>query len=1060
MLTVHYSNRLETLAAELAAVTRSPLASPFANEIVIVQSRGVARWLALRLAELQGVCANIRFPFPNAYAWELYRSAYGEEPEQSTFDPDVLGWRILGVLPELEALPEFAPVSGYVRGDVLRRYDLAVRLAALFDEYLVYRPDWIAGWERNDPGQWQGVLWRRLAHASRSRHRAALQAKLVLALAGDEPPCALPERISVFGALALAPALIELFTALGRRTEVHLFVQNPCREYWGDIAGEGDIARRKLGGKAEAAYLETGNSLLASMGKQGRDFIDLLGANAGVGVRERDCYVGPGRGSLLASIQSDVLDLTQCAAGAERSPIAADDCSLQIHSAHSAMREVEVLHDQLLALFSRWPDLQPSDVVVMTPDIEQYAPYIEAVFATAEPQIPFNISDRSAEQASTLAATLMRLLELHGSRYEAGRVLAPLDDAAVRRRYGFSEGDVESVRRWVRESQIRWGIDAAHRARFGLPATHEHTWRFGIERLLLGYALPAANERLFSGVLPYDEIEGSLAETLGRFASYAEGAIALETGLSGSHPVDRWCERLHQVIASFFDPAFERAEELEAVRSAIGVIERESRAAHFTAAVPFAVVLAALRERLEVPGRAFLSGGVTFCAMVPMRSLPFEIVCMIGMNSGAFPRVRRRDGFDLMADAFRKGDRSRRDDDRYLFLESLSSARRCLYVSYTGRHIREDTPVPPSVLVSELLDYVARGYVSHEGGDIRERLVTQHPLQAFSPRYFRGESRLFSYSEPLARAAAAAGRGTRQPQPFVIDALPAPDAALRQIDLDTLVRFFRNPAKYLFEHRLKVKLETAEEELEADEPFELAGLPLFRLKDRLLEMRLRGESPDGLELARAGGLLPHGTIGTALFAEQSAIVERVAQTALELLPAETEVPRRFDVASEHVTLSGALTHTGADGMVTYRVAKASAHVRVNAWIRHLALNACAPRNVARVSRCISQDCVLTYAPVDGARDRLIELLELYWSGLHKPLHFFPRTACEYAKSWEIGYKVRTVWTGSFPDNRGERDEAYFALAFRGVDPLDDAFEACARTLFGPMSAALTEVPLA
>jgi exodeoxyribonuclease V gamma subunit len=1060
MLTVHYSNRLETLAAELAAVTRSPLASPFASETVVVQSRGVARWLALSLAELHGVCANVRFPFPNAFAWELYRSAYGDEPEQSTFDPDVLSWRILGVLPELEALPAFAPVSAYVRGDALRRYDLAVRLAAHFDEYLVYRPDWIAGWERKEPGQWQGILWRRLARASRSRHRAALQAKFVLALASGELPCALPERISVFGAPALAPALIELFTGLGRHSDVHLFVQNPCREYWGDIAGEGDIARRKLKGRAEAGYLETGNSLLASLGKQGRDFIDLVGANAGEGVRERDCYVEPGRGSLLASIQSDVLELSQCAAGAERSAVAADDCSLQIHSAHSAMREVEVLHDQLLALLSRWPELQPSDVVVMTPDIEQYAPYIEAVFATAEPQIPFNISDRSAEQASTLAATLMGLLELHGSRYEAGRVLAPLDDAAVRRRYGFSEGDVESVRRWVREAQIRWGIDAPHRARFGLPATYEHTWRFGIERLLLGYALPAGNERLFKGVLPYDEVEGSLAEILGRFASYAEAAIALETGLSGSHPVDRWCERLHEVIAGFFDPAFERAEELEAVRSVIGAIEREARSGHFAAEVPFAVVLAALRERLEVPGRAFLSGGVTFCAMVPMRSLPFDIVCMIGLNNGAFPRMRRREGFDLMADDFRKGDRSRRDDDRYLFLESLSSARRCLYVSYTGRHIREDTPIPPSVLVSELLDYIARGYVPHDGGDIRERLVTQHPLQAFSPRYFRGGGRLFSYSASLARAATTAGRGTRLPQPFVAERLPAPDAAFRQVDLDTLVRFFRNPARYLFEHRLKVKLETADEELESSEPFELAGLPLFRLKDRLLEMRLRGETPDGLELARAGGLLPHGAMGTALFAEQSAVVERVAEAALKALPAETEAPRRFDVASEHVVLSGALTHMGAEGMVTYRVAKASAHVRVSAWIHHLALNAFAPRNVARVSRCIAQDCVLTYASVDGARERLIELLELYWSGLHSPLHFFPRTACEYAKSWEIGYKVRTVWMGSFPDNRGERDDPYFALAFRGVDPLNHAFEACARTLFEPMTASLTEEPLA
>ena len=372
----------------------------------------------------------------------------------------------------------------------------------------------------------------------------------------------------------------------------------------------------------------------------------------------------------------------------------------------------------------------------MTPDIETYAPYIEAVFGTSEPRIPFNISDRSAEHESTLAATFMALLELAGSRYDANRVLAILDEPSVQRRFGLAEGDLDTINGWVRESQIRWGIDGAHRASFGLPATHEHTWRFGLDRLLLGYALPAGNERLFAGVLPYDEIEGSGGEVLGRFQSFAEAAIALDAQLAPTRSIAQWAELLHGMLARFFEPTEDREYELEAVRSAITALQTETRAARYTGAVPLAVIKSALRERLEVPGRAFLSGGVTFCAMVPMRSLPFEVVCMIGMNDGAFPRMRRPFGFDLMADDFRKGDRSRRDDDRYLFLESMLSARRCLYVSYTGRHIRDDSVIPPSVLVSELLDHIAQGLDA--GIDVREHLVTVHPLQAFSPALLPG----------------------------------------------------------------------------------------------------------------------------------------------------------------------------------------------------------------------------------------------------------------------------------------------------------------------------------
>ena len=297
----------------------------------------------------------------------------------------------------------------------------------------------------------------------------------------------------------------------------------------------------------------------------------------------------------------------------------------------------------------------------------------------------------------------------------------------------------------------------------------------------------------------------------------------------------------------------------------------------------------ALRARLDVPGRAFLSGGVTFCAMVPMRSLPFEVVCMIGMNDRAFPRVRRRDGFDLIADDFRKGDRSRRDDDRYLFLESILNARRCLYVSYTGRHIREDTVIPPSVLVSELLDYIA-------GADaaMRERLVTAHPLQAFSRRYFAATTRLFSYSQTLARAAAVAGRGSREPGLSSRGAAVARCRRVRTVDLDTFIRFFRNPAKHLFEQRLKVRLETPEEEIEAREPFQLGGLTLFDLKQRLLDLKLRDVPHDGLAIARAGGDLPHGGMGEALYAAEAEIVGRVARTLAPLLPGTVAEPHRFE----------------------------------------------------------------------------------------------------------------------------------------------------------------------
>lgn len=1055
MLNIHQSNRLETLAEELAAVTRAPLASPFAPEVIVVQSRGVARWLALRLAAHNGVCANVRFPFPLGFAWELYRAS-GQLPETSPFEPAVMTWRILGVLPEMESSPGFEPVHAYVRGDHLRRYELARRIAESFEQYPIYRPDWIAEWDAGKGKHWQALLWKRVADAAGAPHRARLHQRLleridaaVLARAG------ITGRVCSFGAPALPPALLDLFAALAAHVEVHLFISNPCREYWGDIAAAGELARRKLAHKPDAQFLETGNSLLASLGKQGRDFIDLI---QNYPAQENEKFIEPGEASLLAAIQSDILDLRERGKSAAVTEVAADDRSVQVHSCHSAMREVEVLHDQLLARFERHRGLQPSDIVVMTPDIESYAPYIEAVFATAEPRIAFNISDRSAERESTLAAAFMALLDFPGSRYGANQVLAILDEPAVQRRFGLTAEDLDTVHHWVRQAQIRWGIDAGHRADLGLPATPEHTWRFGLDRLLLGYALPGGNERLFGGILPYDEVEGSLGQVLGRFQSFAEAAIALNALPAEARTVAQWAELLRGMLAQFFDPDEAQEDELEAVRSAIGALEADALTAGFGSAIPLDVVKTALRERLEVPGRAFLSGGVTFCAMVPMRSLPFEVVCLIGMNDGAFPRVRRPYGFDLMADDFRKGDRSRRDDDRYLFLESLLSARRCFYVSYTGQHVRDNSVIPPSVLVSELIDYVVQGFRAGGGADIRARLITRHPLQAFSRRYFDGSEKLFSYAAPQCQAAALAGRGGAALQPFIPDDLPEPEAEWRTVELESLVSFLRNPARYLLRQRLQIRLEEADQEVDAREPFTPHPLDAYQMKQQLLALRLRGTPvKDALPLARASGLLPHARVGAVLFEEAGGVVEGFAGRLVAAWPDKTLEPVGFDLELGAMRLRGTLANVSRAGLLGYRLAKAQPKDLLAAWVRHLVLNLVAPEGVARVTRWIWQDRAATFAPVVDARAILERLMALYWAGLRRPLHFFPPVSYEYVNSG-AGRKYRTLWEGSERSGgvRGELRDPYYQLAFRGCDPLDDEFEELAGAVFGPMQAAMRE----
>lgn len=1020
--------------------------SAFAPEIVVVQSQGIARWLTLRLAQGNGVCANVRFPMPAEFTWELFRAVL-PEARATAFDRDIFMWRLLRLVGDLEHQPGFEPVAAYVQGDDFKRYQLVVRLAETFQRYLEYRPDWIQRWEEGRDTHWQALLWSRFAAEAPGAHRGALQADFVRRVnAGVLAQAGLPERIFVFGALPMPPPLLDLYALLARHLDVYFFVPNPCREYWGDIASERAIARAAL--NAESSYVQTGNPLLASLGRRGREFIDLIQEFQ---TNEIEQWVEPGDDTLLHAVQGDILDLR--APGASAWPCNDDDRSVQIHSCHGPMREVEVLYDQLLALFERYPGLAPSDVVVMTPDIETYSPLIEAVFSTGEPAIPFTISDRSAEQESRTAAAFLALLELPGGRYEVDAVLGVLDNAGVQKRFGLAEDDMDTVHRWVREANIRWGIDAAHRVSLGLPATHEHTWRFGLDRLLLGYALPGAGERLFADILPYDDVEGSDAQCLGSLASFAEAVFELNGSLQSARPMHEWMQTFRTLLGQFFVPDPDRQWEVDAIRSGIDALDRAATEGGFVRPVPLEVARAALRDELQIRGRGFLSGGVTFCAMVPMRSLPFEVVCLIGMNDGMFPRMQRRCGFDLMVVDVRRGDPSPRDDDRYLFLESLLSARRCFYVSYCGQDPRDNAPRPPSVLVSELLDYIERGFVG--GGSGADRVLMRHPLQPFSSRYFDGRSRLFSYSRTFCDAASHAGGAASVPA-FVDGDLPPPDEAWRSVELEALIRFAAHPARYFLRERLRIKLEQAESEFEVREPFALDALDAYQLKQGLLARR-DGRHADAFALARAAGALPHGTVGQVLFERHKRRVMAFEEKLAAVLPAEPREPLEVDLMLGAMRLTGSLTGLGEQGLVRHRLAKLKAKDRLHAWILHLTVNAVAPRDFGRVTRWIAEDAMLTIQPVEEASEHLADLLECYWLGLLRPLHFFPETSLKYVQQSAVTPQVRATWDGAgLQGDGGEGGDAYYRLAFRARDPLDQEFEHLSGIVYGPMLAAMTE----
>ncbi len=1070
------SNRLEILADALAEVLSTPPASPLAEEIILVQSKGMEHWVSEELARRHGICANCRFPFPNAFVYEIFRKVFEDLPERSPFDPAMMTWKIMKRLPSCVTKPGFESLRRYLGdgGRDLKCLQLSERIADTFDQYLLFRPEMMLSWEQNQEDHWQAVLWRELVKGDERGHRAGLRKTFLQAI--EESSAAiegLPERISIFGISSLPRFHMEVLAGLSRLTRVNLFLMNPCKEYWGDIVSDWEVKRTmdREGGEdltPEALHLEKGNSLLASMGKLGRDFFDLFHE---FHCEEMASFQDPGEDRLLSCLQSDILNLrdrNQISDG--RRLIAHHDTSVQIHSCHSAMREIEVLHDRLLDMFEKNPRLLPKDVLVMMPDIETYAPYIQAVFdvqADDARRFPFTIADRGVRKESQIIDAFLAVLDLYGSRFGASQVLSILESPAVRRKLGLSDTDLALIQGWVKETRIRWGMDGQSRGQLGLPAFSENTWRAGLERLLLGYAMAGQDENMFGGVLPYDHIEGGEAQVLGVFLEFFEQLYAQVVSLSQPQTLDAWSETLTGLLERFFSPDEDTESDMQVIRRTLKDLADMQEVSGFDEAIDLRLIKWHLGQHLEKQGFGFgfMAGGITFCAMLPMRSIPFKIICLVGMDGDAYPRQRKALGFDLIARHPRPGDRSRRHDDRYLFLEAVLSARETLYISYVGQSPQDNSQGPPSVLVSELMDYIEQGF-EVQATKVLDRIVTKHRLQAFSPEYFKDNGRLFSYSEANCQAAQCLSRAREGPVPFISKGLSEPEEAWKLVDLNDLCRFFGNPAMFLLNKRLGIYLEERASILEEGESFDLKGLEKYLVEENLVGKKFSGCSlKDFLPLIKATGRLPHGAVGECIYEELSHGIDIFVEKTKGYTMSPALGPIEINLDVSHFKVTGTMDAVFPGRLMQYRYARVSPRDRLRLWIHHLVLNSLQADHYPRTSvlaglhpqRTQPEWTAWEYGPVENSAEILEEILQRYWQGLVKPLHFFPASAWAYVqmllernRSRDDALRhARHAWMGS-DYKRGECEDVYYQLCFGNADPLDSEFERMAEDIFGAL----------
>ena len=1111
MLHIHFSNRLERLrGALLQRLDVGAADDPFTPQQVIVPSAALRRHLSLAVADARGICANLRFDFLAQWLWRQIARVVGGVGAESPYAAARLAWRVHAAFGDAAFVAPHPRLAAYLRGaDEGMRYELACRVAALLEQYVTYRGDWLQAWREGKrvPGAadalrdeaWQAALWRRVEAdlGPRAAHPAdAFAAALQRGGVALARRAGLPQALHVFALPTMAPQHLRLLHALAQCIELHLYVLNPCQEYWFDLVD----ARRlhALAARGRDHGFEEGQRLLTSWGRQTQTHVEALVGLAGDGVDD-DADFEPAPGDrLLARLQNALLTLQPLEPGSVR--LDAADRSIELHVCHSLTRELEVLHDRLLTLFAQQPQLRPGDVLVALPDLDAAAPLIEAVFGTQpkERALPFAICGGRRSRVDLPARCLLALLALPASRCTASEVFALLQQPPVARCFGLDEAALAGLHEALRDTGFHWALDGAQRQGQGLPGSERFTLDDALQRLFLGFAQPAGGAAPFAGRLGAGDAEGQDALALGALWRFA---TALQETLAALRPPRLpadWALLLNTLLERFVAADESQQEDLLGLRASIAALVQDMQDGGVAEPLPLAVLRAALQARLEDPARGAAAGGdICFASMSGLRLLPFQVVCLLGLNDGAFPALPRADEFDLMAALPRPGDRQRRDDDRGLMLDLLLAARHSLYLSHTGRSVRDNARLPPSVLVSELLDILLPALTGPPGdaaatARARAHLVVEHPLQAFALQGFEpgADPRLRSHDRELAEAlrlrqqaqaahplplpagdadeddetedeAERAAAGPRWP--FFHGPLPPPGPEWRQPTLLTLAEFFRNPCRALLRRRLRIELPWQAEELLDDEPFSVDSRLRHSLAQRLLPDLAAGEDDSALcQRALAGIELPDGRLGDIqlqLLLPQLRDFHRRLEAAAggpPLPPLSLQWP--LQIEGEDWLLKATLDGLHPAGLVGGEFRLLERLRPLEAWLRHLVLCGAAPAGVECRTQWLAEDGAFVLAPVAEPLPLLQDLVALYRQGLSAPLRFFPRAG------WMLLTRspaaARSAWQSDAKQAFPESEDPAYPLALRGVDDaLDAEFQALAQRVYGPLREHCTELKL-
>lgn len=769
----------------------------FEQQQIIVPNTAIAKWLKDQIAIKYGICANLDcvvLPSP-----VLDNTYYANHPECLQFNFDQAKYMIYSYLcstkleDNVDELNSYIYVEGVL--DKLRIYQLATQLHKIFYEYMYLRTEDLIDLSRSKIQNWQKKIIEHLftqigaAKTFLDVYKYFMSADLNL--------MQLPKNLVIFGLNSIYPSQLQLLGRLSNRINIYWYYQTPSYQYYGDLLS--DRARAQLEQKLlrypdlnpDDLALQDGNPLLANLAGQSREFTELLIASD-VDISTFAPSVSCKANTILQQIQEDIRSIKYRVEPAYRfgnnqniyaDPIdisnkIVDDAihdlpqsqtSIKINICHNRMREVQVMFNELLELLNKNPAANLGDILITAPDIDDYAPYITAVFdneVVGMGKLLYNITGNRKYKDYKILETLKTLL---GAPYvlTANYFMQILIQSELRENLAITITDIELVRRWLYDNKTHFGYDERDYVVSGYVDYQIHSFKQFMNNIVLGACISdnvwqsgiplyAANGHKY---VPYDNLDNNqvklcnkliilinqLEELNHRFYRDATNYNELTVG------------EIYTILTSLNNSCLKDKNSINHFELFLGELQVVPQDLVIT--LPILNML--LDEYIESSTNSFtLNGNISCASMHYVRNIPYKYTYVLGLNFGEYPSGYTPHELSLLAHDWFLADRNYNLEDKQIFLDTILACTEQLYLSYIGRRETDNSEIKPSPLLGLVITTLGQSFSNFttHGADVADmcydfkNLLSQQALHPFynnkQPNYSRLWSMLAQNKDP------------------------------------------------------------------------------------------------------------------------------------------------------------------------------------------------------------------------------------------------------------------------------------------------------------------------